>query len=307
MKTRSAELKLRAKRTLLGRYGIAAGSLFAEFGIQMGIGLVTEILLFFAGFALINLGNQAYILTAFLPVLLYTVLIFGGLMMAPGFLRLYLNMAKGDRARISDIFFAFKNQPVKFMGISAILCVCMSVIMIPSFIFSYYINFSDAAAFYVIFYVLYLIIWQGVVLYFSLNYGQFYIILAENPDKGVWEAMKESKKLMKGNKWRYFLLDLSFIGWLLFSYLTFFIGYIWLLPYISCTNIFFYLDIKPQFEEIPPQWKTEPDACTNQEDWTDAAVIQPQEYKVVLTKEPEEQQNETAAPVPESQPENDDC
>lgn len=45
-------------------------------------------------------------------------------------------------------------------------------------------------------------------------------ILAENPTIGVKDAFKLSYQLMRGNKFRAFLLDLSFIGWYVLSFIT---------------------------------------------------------------------------------------
>ena len=47
----------------------------------------------------------------------------------------------------------------------------------------------------------------------SYSYDMTAFILCENPDMTAIEAIKESKELMKGNKWRLFCLGLSFIGW----------------------------------------------------------------------------------------------
>ena len=38
-------------------------------------------------------------------------------------------------------------------------------------------------------------------------------LMAEHPEMGVMEAISQSKALMRGNKWRLFCLQLSFIGW----------------------------------------------------------------------------------------------
>ena len=46
-------------------------------------------------------------------------------------------------------------------------------------------------------------------------------ILAENPKIQRKKAFKLSKKMMKGNKWKTFILDLSFLGWELLSIFTF--------------------------------------------------------------------------------------
>jgi Predicted integral membrane protein len=47
----------------------------------------------------------------------------------------------------------------------------------------------------------------------SFRYSQAFFILADDPDKGIRQCMNESKAMMKGNKAKYFLLSLSFIGW----------------------------------------------------------------------------------------------
>ena len=59
-------------------------------------------------------------------------------------------------------------------------------------------------------------------------------ILAENPKIGRKEAFLLSKHLMRRNKWKYFLLDLSFAGWHILSLFT--LGMLDLLfvnPYIA--------------------------------------------------------------------------
>lgn len=49
-------------------------------------------------------------------------------------------------------------------------------------------------------------------------------ILCERPDMTAREAIRESKELMKGNKWRLFCLEFSFIGWELLA-----AGILWVL------------------------------------------------------------------------------
>ncbi len=48
----------------------------------------------------------------------------------------------------------------------------------------------------------------------SIRYSQSFFILADDPTKGIRQCMDESKAMMKGNKFKYFCLSLSFIGWL---------------------------------------------------------------------------------------------
>ena len=51
----------------------------------------------------------------------------------------------------------------------------------------------------------------------SIRYSQAFFILADDPSKGIRQCMDESKAMMKGNKSKYFLLLLSFIGWMLLA------------------------------------------------------------------------------------------
>ena len=68
--------------------------------------------------------------------------------------------------------------------------------------------------------------------------------LCENPEMGVMEALNMSKAQTYGFKGQLFILDLSFIGWLLLCGLTLGILSIWITPYIMQTNIGYFLQIK---------------------------------------------------------------
>lgn len=62
-------------------------------------------------------------------------------------------------------------------------------------------------------------------------------ILAEHPDINHKEAFALSKKMMDGQKFDVFILDLSFIGWGILSILTCgIVGIFWTIPYIAATN-----------------------------------------------------------------------
>jgi uncharacterized membrane protein len=51
----------------------------------------------------------------------------------------------------------------------------------------------------------------------SFSYSQTFFVIKDHPDYSASKAIKESKLLMKGHKWKLFLLGLSFIGWWLLS------------------------------------------------------------------------------------------
>ena len=73
-------------------------------------------------------------------------------------------------------------------------------------------------------------------------------IIVEKPEISAVEALKLSWKMMKGHKWQFFLLSLSFIGWGILCLLTLGIGFFWLYPYMYTTMAAFYLDVKAEYE-----------------------------------------------------------
>ncbi|MED9924608.1 MAG: DUF975 family protein [Clostridia bacterium] len=72
-------------------------------------------------------------------------------------------------------------------------------------------------------------------------------ILAENPKIQRKKAFKLSKKMMKGNKWKTFILDLSFLGWELLSIFTFgLLNIFYINPYKVATTVELYEVLKKQ-------------------------------------------------------------
>ena len=78
----------------------------------------------------------------------------------------------------------------------------------------------------------------------AFSYSMVFYILADNPDISPTNALKKSKEMMMGYKWKIFFLGLSFLGWALLAILTLGIGLLWLMPYIQVSTINFYEDIK---------------------------------------------------------------
>ena len=77
----------------------------------------------------------------------------------------------------------------------------------------------------------------------SYSYAMTGYILAEDPDLTASQAIQRSKELMRGNRWRLFCLQLSFIGWIILCLLTFGIGNLFLNPYQTAADAAFYREI----------------------------------------------------------------
>lgn len=87
-----------------------------------------------------------------------------------------------------------------------------------------------------------LLVVPGIIFALSLSMTPF--VAREQPELSAVECMRRSRQLMKGHKWRLFVLMLTFLGWLLLGILTFGIGLLWVMPYIYQAQVAFYEDVK---------------------------------------------------------------
>jgi uncharacterized membrane protein len=92
-----------------------------------------------------------------------------------------------------------------------------------------------------------LLIIPGIIA--SFRYSQAVFILAENPDKGILQCIRESKEMMRNHKFEYFVLDLSFLLWILLMIVTFGLASIYVNPYMTITKANYYNAIKPKLTE----------------------------------------------------------
>jgi uncharacterized membrane protein len=98
--------------------------------------------------------------------------------------------------------------------------------------------------------ILYILLWSllfiipGIIV--AISYSMVFFILVDDPNIKITEALKKSKKMMFGYKWKYFCLGFRFIGWILLAALTFGVGFLWLLPYMQVSYAKFYDDIKKE-------------------------------------------------------------
>lgn len=87
-----------------------------------------------------------------------------------------------------------------------------------------------------------LLIIPGIIM--SYAYSMTAYIMKDNPEMGAMECIKKSKAMMSGYKWKLFLLDLGFIGWMLLCIVTLGIYGLWLGPWMQCSRAKFYEELK---------------------------------------------------------------
>ena len=133
---------------------------------------------------------------------------------------IYLNVADGKEVQIGDIFNGF----YKFWGAFKVTFLVGLFAMLWSLLF----------------------IVPGIIKAYS--YSQALYIWSENPEMGALEAINKSKEIMEGHKMDLFVLELSFIGWMLLGAVTFGLAYIYVYPYMMTTFANFYRSLCPAFK-----------------------------------------------------------
>jgi uncharacterized membrane protein len=78
----------------------------------------------------------------------------------------------------------------------------------------------------------------------ALSYSMTFFILADQKELSGLEAIRRSKAMMCGHRWRFSCLLGRFTGWLLLGIITCGIGFLWVGPYIMVSVAKFYEDIR---------------------------------------------------------------
>jgi len=153
---------------------------------------------------------------ALLGALFYLALsLFLGSVIGLGYAKFHLNLIDGQNAEYANLFSYF----------------------------SHWKNAVDARfmkGLYIFLWSLLLII-PGIVA--SYSYAMVEFLQAEDPSLSGQEALAKSTELMRGNRWRLFCMEFSFIGWQLLSALVWGIGELWINPYMGSAKAAFYREI----------------------------------------------------------------
>lgn len=145
--------------------------------------------------------------------------ILAALPLTMGLYAMYLNMYKDNEWSVGDIFSSFRNGMDYYLNSFLLLFVNSIFIFLWSLLF----------------------VIPGIIKTFSYSMSPY--ILIDNPVMTAGEARRKSIEIMKGNKWKLFCLQFSFIGWILLSILTFGILFLWVIPAMEMSKIAFYKEI----------------------------------------------------------------
>ncbi|WP_416828110.1 DUF975 family protein [Ectobacillus polymachus] len=225
-----SELKQRARSSLSGRWWFSAGIMLL-FGILTVVGgyIVAIVESIPTAFLMNAIYEDGTIGLYFIIILLYIVLVVADLFISGifslGLNKVFLLIARGNGGKVDDLFAYFAGWKR----------------MVQAFKVTFFVSLYTAL------WSLLLII-PGIIK--ALSYSMTNFIIIDHPEYTVHQAIAESKRMMYGNKWKLFVLGLSFIGWFLLSAITCGIAQLWTMPYFNVTLAHFYENLSKEQEDI---------------------------------------------------------
>ena len=186
-----------------------------------------------------------------------------------GYHKFFLQVADGNTSgiRVGTLFDAFRNGYGKSVCLGILHDLIMSATMLPFYILtgvgvwrffqgilaSAYITTVDEdtmrTTVLTAFFSMFGLMMLGLAISLFINvpvsymYSMSYFIMADYPSVGVVEALRSSRNMMKGNKFRLWCLDFSFIGWVLLGACACGLGLYAVTPYQYAAHAEFYNDI----------------------------------------------------------------
>lgn len=177
---------------------------------------------------------------------------------------------------VTNIYGLLVSGPLNLGYVTFILAIFRRKQTSPAEVFYGFEQFGRAFGLFIIM-NMFILLWSllliipGIIA--AYRYSLAFYILADNPGIGIMDAINESKRMMRGNKWKLFCLELSFIGWAILSVLTIGIGYLWLMPYKTASTVGFYEvangNLRPRYQQFNSLSDNADDTFTAANDFKD--------------------------------------
>lgn len=160
-----------------------------------------------------------------------------------GTLYISLKIACGMRFTLSDLFIAYRRNFGKLFCVASVYVLLNQLYAIPSFLlggidYRSEIPLRETG-------ILLASLLFGALIYtmIYLNLSQVFFLSMDFPNLRTRDWFQKSIQMMRGHRFRFLLLELSFFPLMLLSLLTLGIGDLWLTPYMQVTSALFYLNL----------------------------------------------------------------
>lgn len=176
-----------------------------------------------------------------LIISLIEVLLVGGVQ------RIHLLIARKQPVTVKNMFWVIENRPDRFILGGLLLLIIEFVPFAPAALLLYLNPALSKSTYWTLAAVLLL---AGLIaaLYLMFCFQLVFILYSDDARINLIEAFCISNKLMKGAKWKMFVLGLSFIGWAMLGLLSMGIGFLWISPYMTQSSVNFYLELRHEFD-----------------------------------------------------------
>lgn len=240
-KKRSAELKQLAREALVGRYGVMAGATALLTALNF-LAILIPLWIFPGTSVFSQICQFAVSIATSLLISLF----------GAGMAYLALDVTRGQKPPFGNMLYPFFHHPDRFLIMSLVLVAIQSVLQIPVYVLddlysSTFLTHNyglEEAIGYLYFSLLCSSISTLIYTIIALRFAMASYLLIEYEDLSGIQALKESARMMKGHKARYFYVSISFFGMLLLGSVTCGIGMLWITPYMETTFAYFYRDLK---------------------------------------------------------------
>lgn len=201
------------------------GSLKGKWGTAI-LSIILSVLIFYAVYVIafliclgisLSVGDYSVMVGAYFLCIIFAILI---LPLSYGWYYIILKIARNGEPKVEYLFEGFhdyKRITLTFLLMQVYVYLWSLLFIVPGIVKSY-------------------------------SYAMTGYLLIDNPSLSYDAAIHQSSLMMKGKKWKLFLLDLSFIGWIFLSVITLEIGFIFLAPYWQTARAHFYEDLRADKE-----------------------------------------------------------
>lgn len=176
-----------------------------------------------------------------------------------GFSFISLNIVRTGRAKLRDLFLGFRYHPGRLVCLCLIKGLIRYVCMLPVIILSIAFLYSGTHVRlfgrtirsgweFALFSAACIVLSVVLLVAFDLLFSQSLYLFIDHQQMDAAGCLKESCRLMRKNRMRLFLLNLSLIGYWMLVILSFGIAIICVKPYSDLSNATFYVELSGQHD-----------------------------------------------------------
>lgn len=169
--------------------------------------------------------------------------------LAWGYAASFLATVRGEDVKIDHLWDGYRSENITRVFSTLIVATLIYIAIMAVFILMIimlamvaFISVDMMMGAIIILSILYCLL----IIYILLRWAMVYFILRDEPQLKNTAVLKASARMMKGHKWQFLKLYLSFIGWMFAGVITLGVGMLWVAPYLTTASAHFYEDLKKE-------------------------------------------------------------